>query len=371
MRHGLRTAKLSRPTAHRVLMLRNLVSSLLQHEQITTTLAKAKAAQKLADSVIQWGKDGGKSNWDRANAFLLNPKTTLRPLFTTLAARYESRPGGYTRIQRAGYRQGDRAPIAILELVDGRNDLRFEQAARSLGRELAIQASGRGSEDEGKEVWRRFRSEVEKDGVEGIVNGMERVGGAMGIDELTSKNVVKALRFRVAPVPVVPSESVDASSPTEIVPEADADLPAPAVPSPSSSSSAAVEAAHPSTLFLNRTYHHYLLSLASFSLSSTPTPDPSRTIKQLNSRLSSSSSEVKGAPRPVGTVPTVGRREKAGERVDGWKKSEGVEVSQKGGPISRAKGAKGRESRARGGARKEGVVRGEAFGTEGLREALP
>lgn len=71
MRHGLKLAKLSRPTAHRVLMLRNLVSSLLEREQVTTTLPKAKAAQKLADQVISWGKQGGKENWERANGFLL------------------------------------------------------------------------------------------------------------------------------------------------------------------------------------------------------------------------------------------------------------------------------------------------------------
>ena len=71
MRHRLANKSLSRPTAHRLLLLRNLVSSLLQHETITTTVAKAKEAQKMADQVIGWGKKGGKSNWDRANAYLL------------------------------------------------------------------------------------------------------------------------------------------------------------------------------------------------------------------------------------------------------------------------------------------------------------
>jgi large subunit ribosomal protein L17 len=70
-RHRLGNKSLSRPTAHRLLMLRNLVSSLLQHESITTTVAKAKETQKLAEQVIGWGKRGGKSNWDRANSYLL------------------------------------------------------------------------------------------------------------------------------------------------------------------------------------------------------------------------------------------------------------------------------------------------------------
>lgn len=71
MRHRLANKSLSRPTAHRLLMLRNLVSSLLQHESITTTLTKAKETQKLAEKVIGWGKKGGKCNYDRAQAWLL------------------------------------------------------------------------------------------------------------------------------------------------------------------------------------------------------------------------------------------------------------------------------------------------------------
>lgn len=71
MRHGMHNKSLSRPTAARILMLRNLVSSLLQYESITTTLTKAKETQKQAERVIGWGKKGGKDNWDRANSYLL------------------------------------------------------------------------------------------------------------------------------------------------------------------------------------------------------------------------------------------------------------------------------------------------------------
>ncbi|GAA6029830.1 hypothetical protein JCM8097_001068 [Rhodosporidiobolus ruineniae] len=342
MRHGLRTAKLGRPTAHRVLMLRNLVSSLLQHEQITTTLPKAKAAQKLADQLIQWGKDGGKHNWDRANAFLLNAPKTLQPLFTTFAQRYAERPGGYTRIQRAGYRLGDRAPLAVLELVDNANDLRFENAARALGREVAVIARGARSEDKQRATWGEFRTVWEENGAEGIKEQLERCGN---LEDLTRANIAKALAFRALPVAVDPETSVSSAAETEVVPEADADVPA--ASSSSASPSATVTAVHPATLFLDRAYHHYLSSLAAFTLASAPAPDSTRTIKQLTQRLSSATLETKGAPRPVLTVPQVGRREKAGERVDGWERSEGEYVSQKGGPISRAKGNKGRESRAR------------------------
>ena len=79
MRHRLANKSLSRPTAHRLLLLRNLVSSLLQHEQITTTVAKAKEAQKVAEKVIGWGKKGGRENWVRANGFLL-VRSTAPPL---------------------------------------------------------------------------------------------------------------------------------------------------------------------------------------------------------------------------------------------------------------------------------------------------
>lgn len=71
MRHGLGNKGLSRTTSHRVLMLRNLVSSLLAHQSITTTVAKAKETQKLAEKVLQWGKSGKQADWARANSFLL------------------------------------------------------------------------------------------------------------------------------------------------------------------------------------------------------------------------------------------------------------------------------------------------------------
>ncbi|GAA5918485.1 hypothetical protein JCM1841_003258 [Sporobolomyces salmonicolor] len=318
MRHGLHIAKLSRPTAHRVLMLRNLVSSLLQHEQITTTLPKAKAAQKLADKVIQWGKDGGKSNWVRANAFLLNPKETLEPLFTTFAARYAQRPGGYTRVQRAGYRVGDRAPLAVLELVDNRNDLRFENAARTVGRELAVRAR----EGAGMSGWWTFRERVEDEGPERIA---ERIASAAELDGLTRKNVVKALQFRALPVPVPVG---DAASTPAAEP---ADEPT------------ATTTKHPATVFLDRAYHHYLSTLASFSLASAPTPDPSRSVKQLTQRLAPR--ESKAPPAPVLTVPRTGRVPRAGERVDGWEQAQDVAVRKTGGPISRAKHDGRREAR--------------------------
>ncbi|KAK4703979.1 large subunit ribosomal protein L17, partial [Phenoliferia sp. Uapishka_3] len=344
-----------------MLMLRNMVSSLLQHEQITTTVAKAKEAQRLTEQVIGWGKKGGKSNWDRANAYLLvspppplsshtlqpecaypatqpqadygciieqNPTMTLRPLFTTYASRYASRSGGYTRLHRAGHRQGDHAPLAVLELVDGPNDLKFESAARTVGREMAVRAK----EGAGVEGWWTFRKRVEGGREEDVV---KRLMEAVELEEMTKKNVGKALAFRVGDfAATTPSSTVDESllpPPTDSeAPEADESSPSPTL--------------SPSTQFLNRAHHHYLLTIASFSLSTTPSPDPLRKVQQLSQRLNPS--DERGPPNAVHTVPYSGRRAKAGERTDGWALDEESERTSKfGGPISRAKGSKGREGR--------------------------
>ncbi|GAA6012209.1 hypothetical protein JCM8202_003241 [Rhodotorula sphaerocarpa] len=379
MRHGLKLAKLSRPTAHRVLMLRNLVSSLLEHEQVTTTLPKAKAAQKLADQVISWGKQGGKENWERANGFLLNGSKTLKPLFEVLAKRYATRPGGYTRVQRAGFRVGDRAPLAVLELVDNVNDLRFENAARTVGREMAIRAKEAGGP--GPQGWKEFRARVEAEGPERIGH---LVGVAPELAKVTRQNVVKALRYREAPVPVTADSvastselSADGSSPAGGAQAANA------APEADESFSAAPATTHPALLFLDRAYHHYLSQLATFSLSTSPRPDPLRPVRQLSARLheTESSIERKGAPRPVVTVPRAGRVPRAGESTAGWAttadevldlddalEADASLVVEEGsraraGPISRAKGNFGREARqARVKATREGkpVARTEA-----------
>ena len=88
-----------------------------------------------------------------------NPNKTLRPLFTTFAERYATRPGGYTRLNRAGFRVGDRAAIAVLSLVDSSKDLKFEHAAAAVGRELAVRA--RTDDGPGPAGWWSFRSRVE------------------------------------------------------------------------------------------------------------------------------------------------------------------------------------------------------------------
>ncbi len=117
MRHKMGQRKLQRTGAHRIAMLRNMAASLIKHEQITTTLPKARELRPYVEKLITLGKHGGLSNRRLAHARLLDD-TQLIKLFDVLAARYEGRSGGYTRVIKAGIRASDAAPIAIIELVD-------------------------------------------------------------------------------------------------------------------------------------------------------------------------------------------------------------------------------------------------------------
>ncbi|MCA1661702.1 MAG: 50S ribosomal protein L17 [Novosphingobium sp.] len=117
MRHKMGQRKLQRTTSHRRALLRNMAASLIKHEQITTTLPKARELRPYIEKLITLGKRGGLSNRRLAHARLLDD-AQLAKLFDVLAARYVSREGGYTRIVKAGVRASDAAPIAIIELVD-------------------------------------------------------------------------------------------------------------------------------------------------------------------------------------------------------------------------------------------------------------
>src|SRR5215469_2006532 len=117
MRHRVAFRKLNRTSSHRLAMLGNMVCSLLEHEAIQTTLPKAKEARRVAERIITLGKRGGLDNVRRA-ARTIRDKSLLRKVFGDLKDRYAERPGGYTRIVRLGYRPGDSAEVALLELVD-------------------------------------------------------------------------------------------------------------------------------------------------------------------------------------------------------------------------------------------------------------
>ena len=117
MRHGMHGRGFSRRSEHRKAMFENLCASLIKHEQITTTLPKAKDLRPIVERLISMGRRGGLANRRRAIATLHDEKIADK-LLTTLAERYKARPGGYTRIIKAGFRHGDNAAMALIELVD-------------------------------------------------------------------------------------------------------------------------------------------------------------------------------------------------------------------------------------------------------------
>lgn len=117
MRHGLSGRKFNRPTAHRKAMFKNLAKSLVQFEQIKTTLPKAKDLRPIVEKMITLGKRNTLHARRQLIAKLGDTELASKVL-DTLAPRYESRPGGYVRIVKAGYRYGDNAPMAYIEFID-------------------------------------------------------------------------------------------------------------------------------------------------------------------------------------------------------------------------------------------------------------
>ncbi|RMJ22033.1 hypothetical protein PHISP_07095 [Aspergillus sp. HF37] len=137
MVQGPKFRHLSRSSAHRQALLRNLVTSLLKHESITTTWAKAKETQRLAEKLITAGKKDTIAARKKALETLYTPHDIIPKLFGSLRQRYADRPGGYTRVLRVEPKKDDQAPSAILELVDGPKDMRFALTARTLARKRA------------------------------------------------------------------------------------------------------------------------------------------------------------------------------------------------------------------------------------------
>jgi large subunit ribosomal protein L17 len=117
MRHRYGGRKLNRTSSHRKALLRNMAAALIKHEQITTTLPKARELRPYVEKLITLGKHGGLSNRRLAHARLLDDAQLVK-LFDTLAGRYADRAGGYTRVIKAGFRGSDAAPMAVIELVD-------------------------------------------------------------------------------------------------------------------------------------------------------------------------------------------------------------------------------------------------------------
>lgn len=118
MRHGISGRKLNRTTNQRKALFGGLAKSLIKHEQITTTLPKAKDLRPIVEKIVTLGKQGGLHNHRQALTLLGGDKDLAAKIMGPLAERYKSRSGGYTRIIKAGNRYGDNAPMAIIEFID-------------------------------------------------------------------------------------------------------------------------------------------------------------------------------------------------------------------------------------------------------------
>ena len=123
MRHKNTHGRLNRTASHRKALFMNMTQALLQHEQIRTTLPKAKALRPVVEKLITKAKRGSVSD-HRVVYSMIQDGPVTKKLFAELATRYANRPGGYTRVLRAGFRYGDAAPMAVIELVDRNADAR-------------------------------------------------------------------------------------------------------------------------------------------------------------------------------------------------------------------------------------------------------
>jgi large subunit ribosomal protein L17 len=117
MRHGFSGRRLNRSSAHRKAMFANMSASLIKHEQIVTTLPKAKDLRPIVEKLVTLAKKGG-LHARRQAVSEIKDVDQVKKLFDVLAARYKDRKGGYTRIMKAGFRHGDNAPVAVIEFVD-------------------------------------------------------------------------------------------------------------------------------------------------------------------------------------------------------------------------------------------------------------
>ncbi|MCT2559119.1 50S ribosomal protein L17 [Tsuneonella sp. YG55] len=134
MKHGIKGRKLQRKSGHRAALLRNLAAALIKHEQILTTTPKAKELRPYVEKLVTLAKRGGLSN-RRLAMSRLGDETQLKKLFDVLADRYADREGGYTRVIKAGIRESDAAPIAIIEFVDRDVDAKGQDSGPVLNAE--------------------------------------------------------------------------------------------------------------------------------------------------------------------------------------------------------------------------------------------
>ena len=135
MRHGFANKKLNRTSEHRKALFINMLNSLIKYEQIITTLPKAKELKPKIDKVITIGKTTNLSN-KKSLFSKLQDKNSVKKVFETLSKRYANRKGGYSRVLKAGFRTGDDAPMAVIELVDRNPDALGQESGPDLSEEI-------------------------------------------------------------------------------------------------------------------------------------------------------------------------------------------------------------------------------------------
>ncbi|WP_114947410.1 50S ribosomal protein L17 [Microvirga calopogonii] len=135
MRHGFRGRRFNRTTEHRKAMFANMAAALIKHEQIVTTLPKAKDLRPVVEKLITLGKRGD-LHARRLAMSKLRDETMVKKLFDVLGKRYQDRNGGYTRVLKAGFRYGDNAPLAVIEFVDRDVDARGQDSGPTQKEEL-------------------------------------------------------------------------------------------------------------------------------------------------------------------------------------------------------------------------------------------
>jgi large subunit ribosomal protein L17 len=140
MRHGFRGRRFNRTSEHRLAMFANMSAALIKHEQIVTTLPKAKDLRPVVEKLITLGKRGD-LNSRRLAMSQLRDAAMVKKLFDVLAPRYGDRPGGYTRVLKAGFRYGDNAPMAVIEFVDRDVDARGQDSGPSQKEEVVESAA--------------------------------------------------------------------------------------------------------------------------------------------------------------------------------------------------------------------------------------
>jgi len=135
MRHGFRGRRFNRTTEHRKAMFANMAAALIKHEQIVTTLPKAKDLRPVVEKLITLGKRGDLHARRQAMS-KLRDEAMVKKLFDVLGARYKDRNGGYTRVLKAGFRYGDNAPMAVIEFVDRDVDARGQDSGPTMKEEI-------------------------------------------------------------------------------------------------------------------------------------------------------------------------------------------------------------------------------------------